>query len=677
MDDGELVPDELVIAMILDKIEDEGDDGFLLDGFPRTSRRPTRSPRRSRSAGRRLTAALLIDAPDDDGDRSASRAAASARTATSTTSSSTRPSTRASATSDGAPLRPARRRPARGDPASGSTTYHEQTEPLIDYYEERGLLRRFDGTRDAGRGARPHPRDARHAAPRRASCDRQEDPGRDRRDGARRARSTCARWTCWPARSAPGVTTGELDAAAEKFIRSQGATPAFKGYRGFPGSICASPNHMVVHGIPGKFKLRKGDILSVDIGVVKDGWVADARAHVPGRRGLAGRREAARGHRGVAVHARSSSAASATGSATSRTPCRSTSRRDGFSVVRSLVGHGIGRSMHEEPQIPNYGPPGKGIVLEEGMVLAVEPMVTAGPPHGPHGRRRLGDLLAGRLAGRPLRVHGRDHRRRPADPHALARARRRRRGVARPCIRSTRSARRARRPHRSQPRPQRRRRVMRGAAPSGGPGGPPATAPTARRAPPARGDERLAAVALAALVAVPTACTVRADSAHADGSSQRTPWKRRAARRVQLARHPARAAGAPAAGVAHPRRGLPPIARRRRGRIAHAAAVGVVVRVGPRAVAHARARSSAACEPCARKTTGRPARRIRRPRVPHALRAASAGRRRPRTMRPRRSAVLDELPVALVAARPQQAAVLRVVGEEHPVLEPVARRGAP
>src|ERR671936_3563 len=73
----------------------------------------------------------------------------------------------------------------------------------------------------------------------------------------------------------PGVTTADLDAAAEKFIRSQGATPAFKGYRGFPGSICASPNHMVVHGIPGKFKLRKGDILSVDIGVVKDGWVAD------------------------------------------------------------------------------------------------------------------------------------------------------------------------------------------------------------------------------------------------------------------------------------------------------------------------------------------------------------------------------------------------------------------
>jgi methionyl aminopeptidase len=175
----------------------------------------------------------------------------------------------------------------------------------------------------------------------------------------------------------PGVTTGELDSAAERFIRSQGATPAFKGYRGFPGSICASPNHMVVHGIPGDFRLRRGDILSVDIGVIKDGWVADAArtfpvgevspvaskllqvteealfkavdACVPGNR---------LGDVGYAV--------------------QSHVEDHGFSVVRSLVGHGIGRSMHEDPQIPNYGPPGKRELLEEGMVLAVEPMTTAG-----------------------------------------------------------------------------------------------------------------------------------------------------------------------------------------------------------------------------------------------------------------------------------------------------------
>lgn len=175
----------------------------------------------------------------------------------------------------------------------------------------------------------------------------------------------------------PGVTTAELDAAAEKYMRSQGATPAFKGYRGFPGSICASPNHMVVHGIPGAFKLQRGDILSVDVGVVKDGWVADGAItfavgdvspvaekllDVTRESLFRAVEQCVPGNRlGDVGHAVQTTVESA-----------------GFSVVRSLVGHGIGRSMHEEPQIPNYGPAGRGMVLEEGMVLAIEPMTTAG-----------------------------------------------------------------------------------------------------------------------------------------------------------------------------------------------------------------------------------------------------------------------------------------------------------
>ena len=175
----------------------------------------------------------------------------------------------------------------------------------------------------------------------------------------------------------PGVTTLELDAAAEKFIRSQGATPAFKGYRGFPGSICASPNEMVVHGIPGRFKLSRGDILSVDIGVVKDGWVADAARTFPvGEVSAVAAKllEVTEGSLFAAVE-----------------QCRPGNRLGdvshavqeyvesrGFSIVRSLVGHGVGRDMHEEPQVPNYGPAGKGTPLTEGMVLAVEPMVNAG-----------------------------------------------------------------------------------------------------------------------------------------------------------------------------------------------------------------------------------------------------------------------------------------------------------
>jgi methionyl aminopeptidase len=175
----------------------------------------------------------------------------------------------------------------------------------------------------------------------------------------------------------PGVTTKELDQAAERFIGSQGAEPAFKGYRGFPGSICASPNSMIVHGIPGPYKLERGDILSVDIGVVLDGWVADAARTFPvgpitpvAQKLLKTTEEAlfaavpqcrAGNHLGDVSHA-----------------VQETVEAAGLSVVRSLVGHGIGREMHEEPQIPNYGAPGTGVLLEEGMVLAVEPMVTAG-----------------------------------------------------------------------------------------------------------------------------------------------------------------------------------------------------------------------------------------------------------------------------------------------------------
>ena len=175
----------------------------------------------------------------------------------------------------------------------------------------------------------------------------------------------------------PGVTTQELDAAAEKFIRSQGATPAFKGYRGFPGSICTSPNHMVVHGIPGKFKLRRGDILSVDIGVVKDGWVADgARTFPVGEISPVAEKLLRVTEESLFEAVRQCRAGNRLGDVSHAVQAHV--EDNGFSVVRSLVGHGIGRTMHEEPQIPNYGPPGKGVMLEEGMVLAIEPMVTAG-----------------------------------------------------------------------------------------------------------------------------------------------------------------------------------------------------------------------------------------------------------------------------------------------------------
>jgi len=175
----------------------------------------------------------------------------------------------------------------------------------------------------------------------------------------------------------PGVTTAELDLAAERFIRSQGATPAFKGYRGFPGSICASPNSMIVHGIPGPYKLSRGDILSIDIGVVLDGWVADAaRTFAVGPVSPVAEKLLRVTEESLMVAVPECRAGNRLGDIGHAV--QEHVEAEGLSVVRSLVGHGIGREMHEDPQIPNYGAAGSGILLEEGMVLAVEPMVTAG-----------------------------------------------------------------------------------------------------------------------------------------------------------------------------------------------------------------------------------------------------------------------------------------------------------
>jgi methionyl aminopeptidase len=177
----------------------------------------------------------------------------------------------------------------------------------------------------------------------------------------------------------PGVTTKELDRTAQRFIASQGALPSFLGYRGFPGSICASPNSMVVHGIPGDYELRRGDIVSLDVGVTKDGWVADAAITVPvGEVDGAARRlltatEAAL-HEGV-ERARPGNHLGDVSHAIQRRV-----EADGLSIIRSLVGHGVGRDMHEDPQVPNYGEPGRGPELEPGMVLAIEPMVNSGGP---------------------------------------------------------------------------------------------------------------------------------------------------------------------------------------------------------------------------------------------------------------------------------------------------------
>lgn len=176
---------------------------------------------------------------------------------------------------------------------------------------------------------------------------------------------------------AVGITTAELDEVAAEVIRAAGARAAFKGYHGYPATICASLNGEVVHGIPGRRKLTEGDIVSVDVGAIVDGYVGDsARTFPVGRvsektaRLLTATRESLEA--GIAC-ARPGMRLGDIGAAV-----QSVAEGAGFSVVREYVGHGIGRAMHEDPQVPNYGTPGKGPVLLSGMVLAIEPMVNAG-----------------------------------------------------------------------------------------------------------------------------------------------------------------------------------------------------------------------------------------------------------------------------------------------------------
>ena len=177
-----------------------------------------------------------------------------------------------------------------------------------------------------------------------------------------------------------GVTTAELDRLADDYIRSRGGVPTFKGYHGpypYPASICASLNDVVVHGIPGDETLAEGDILSVDVGVTYDGFVADSAYTFPVGEIDAGAErllEACQAALGAGIDkARAGGHLSDISHAV-----QSVTEEAGFSVVRSLVGHGVGRNMHEDPQIPNFGEPGRGPTLASGMTLAIEPMITAG-----------------------------------------------------------------------------------------------------------------------------------------------------------------------------------------------------------------------------------------------------------------------------------------------------------
>ena len=176
---------------------------------------------------------------------------------------------------------------------------------------------------------------------------------------------------------APGVTTADLDRYAETQVRQRGGVPAFKGYHGYPATLCTSVNEEVIHGIPGPRVLRAGDIVSIDVGVIVDGFYGDAAVTVPvgeiGERAAELLRVTEESlYEGIA-QSKPGARVSDIGAAVQRHV-----EARGFSVVREFVGHGVGKALHEEPQVPNYGPAGRGPRLAEGMTLAIEPMVAMG-----------------------------------------------------------------------------------------------------------------------------------------------------------------------------------------------------------------------------------------------------------------------------------------------------------
>jgi methionyl aminopeptidase len=177
----------------------------------------------------------------------------------------------------------------------------------------------------------------------------------------------------------PGVTMLELDRIADEHIVAKGGIPTSKGYKGFPAALCISPNSMVVHGIPSEYRAQEGDLISVDLGVTLDGLVADSAVTIPvGEISAVAQLLLAVCQDALAAgieQARSGNHLTDISHAV-----QVVVEEAGFSVVRSLVGHGVGRSYHEDPQIPNFGPPGRGPVLQEGVTLAIEPMITAGGP---------------------------------------------------------------------------------------------------------------------------------------------------------------------------------------------------------------------------------------------------------------------------------------------------------
>ena len=349
VESGALVPDELMIDLIRERLDDEDTrEGFILDGFPRTMAQALALDRMLAEIGRELDIVFELQVSDEVCIERLAQACARGRP---------------------------QRRHARGDraPARGLSREDRAAGRLLPRSRKPCRDPRRPSDRRGLRGDRGGPTDGGGSL-----VIIRKSPQEIERM-ARAGRVVAETHALVGDAVRPGVTTGELDELAEEFIRSQGGVPTFLGYKGFPASLCLSPNDMVVHGIPGPYRLEEGDILSVDVGVTLDGFVADAAyTHAVGQVSDDVTRLLEIGQEALAAGVAQARAGNRLSDISHAV--QTVTEAAGYSVIRSLVGHGVGRSMHEDPQIPNFGEPGRGPLLQPGMTLAIEPMINAGGP---------------------------------------------------------------------------------------------------------------------------------------------------------------------------------------------------------------------------------------------------------------------------------------------------------
>ena len=373
MDAGQLVGDDVMIGIVRERLgRTDARNGFVLDGFPRTVVQAGALDEMMADRGPLVVVDIVV--PEDV----LVRRLAARRICGECGSNALVEWTTTCGKCGGALVQ-------RTDDGDGIVrerlkVYQRQTKPLVDFYSGRPTFRTIDGNQppDVVTAALDAAICQASAARRRgARCDRLQVAGGDRAACARRTQLVAQVLGELAAMVAPGVTTADLDAAAETSVRAAGAEPAFKGYRGYPATLCASVNDQVVHGIPSQAPLREGDIVSLDMGVKLDGFFGDSAVTVPVgtvdddvKTLLRVTQEALeKGIAQVRVGGRISDIGHA---------IQQHVEAHGFSVVREFVGHGIGAALHEEPQIANYGEPGRGPRLAEGMTLAIEPMVNMG-----------------------------------------------------------------------------------------------------------------------------------------------------------------------------------------------------------------------------------------------------------------------------------------------------------